>query len=332
MIFTDKRYILLKALKESNSWLSGTELSKSIGITRAGISKHVQALRKMGYEIETQTNKGIRYIASPNKVLPDEIRPLIEENSIVGSKFFFADEIDSTNKKASALAEDGTPDGTVVLAEKQTAGKGRLGRKWESPENTGIYCSVVLRPQLALPETALITFIVAIAISEAIRECCPTLQTQIKWPNDILVNDKKIVGVLTEASAEMQHVNHVIVGFGINVNTYAEHLPPRFIFPASSLAVESKHDVDRVTLAALCLKQLDFWYNCLNNGGADKIVERWKKLSTMIGRAVVVEQINSKIEGTIEGVSKDGALLVKDKNKTHVMYSGDVKYAGVASR
>lgn len=327
MNFTDKRYILLKALKENNSWLSGTELSKSIGMTRAGISKHVQALRKMGYEIETQTNKGIRYITSPNKVLPDELRPLIEENKVVGSKFFFADEIDSTNVKASALAEAGTPDGTVVLAEKQTAGKGRLGRQWESPESRGIYCSVVLRPQLALPETALITFIVAIAISEAIRECCPTLHTQIKWPNDILVNEKKVVGVLTEASAEMQHVNHVIVGFGINVNTSIEHLPQRVIFPASSLAVESNHDVDRMKLAAICLKQLDFWYNCLNNGDADQIVERWKDLSAMKGRAVVVEQVNAKIAGTIEGVSKDGALLVKDENnKTHVIYSGDVKY------
>ncbi len=327
MIFTDKRYILLKALKESSDWLSGTELSKELDISRAAISKHVQVLRKLGYEIDTQTNRGIRYISSPEKVIPDELKPFLTNNTTVGSKFFFSDEIDSTNIKAHSLAEKETENGTVILAERQTAGKGRLGRQWESPETTGIYCSVVLKPQLALPETALITFIAAIAISEAIRQICPTLQTQIKWPNDILVNDKKIVGVLTEASAEMQHVNYIVVGFGINVNIPPEQLPQRVIFPASSLMAESGYIIDRIKLTALCLKQLDFWYNCLEKkDGPEKILKRWHELSSMIGREVTVKQINSDISGTIEGVSKDGALLVKENNTIHTIYSGDVKY------
>jgi BirA family transcriptional regulator, biotin operon repressor / biotin---[acetyl-CoA-carboxylase] ligase len=327
MIFTDKRYILLKALKESSDWLSGTELSKELDISRAAISKHVQVLRKLGYGIDTQTNKGIRYISSPQKVIPDELKPFLINNSTVGSKFFFSDEIDSTNIKAHSLAEKGTENGTVILAERQTDGKGRLGRQWESPEATGIYCSVILKPQLALPETALITFIAAIAILEAIRQICPTLQTQIKWPNDILVNDKKIVGVLTEASAEMQHVNYIVVGFGINVNTPPDKLPERVIFPASSLMTESGCTIDRIKLTALCLKQLDFWYNCLEKkDGPEKILKRWHELSSMIGREVTVKQINSDISGTIEGVSKDGALLVKDNSTIHSIYSGDVKY------
>jgi len=328
MNYNDKRHILLAKLKESSDWLSGTALSKELDISRAAISKHVQALRKLGYTIDTQTNKGIRYISSPDKVIPDELKPFLLNNTVVGSKFFFADEIDSTNVKAHSLAEKGTEDGTVILAEKQTAGKGRLGRQWESPDATGIYCSVILKPKLALPETALITFIVAIAISEAIRECSPTLQTQIKWPNDILVNEKKVVGVLTEASAEMQHVNYIVVGFGINVNTPPEKLPQRVIFPASSLLAESGSKVDRIKLTALCLKQLDFWYNCLQTeNGSEKILKRWRKLSSMTGRKVTVQQVNGEISGTIEGVAKDGALLVKDtQNTIHTIYSGDVKY------
>jgi len=328
MNYNDTRYILLEKLKESSTWLSGTELSKELSITRAAISKHVQALRKLGYTIDTQTNKGIRYISATDKVIPDELKPFLLDNTTVGSKFFFADEIDSTNVKAHSLAEKGTEDGTVILAEKQTAGKGRLGRQWESPDATGIYCSIVLRPQLALPETALITFIAAIAISEAIRECCPTIQTQIKWPNDILVNEKKIVGVLTEASAEMQHVNYVVVGFGINVNTPNKELPKRVIFPASSLLAEHGTTVDRVKLAAHCLKQFDFWYTCLaQKDGTEKIIARWRELSAMTGRKVTIKQVNNDISGTIEGISKDGALLVKDDNNiTHTIYSGDVKY------
>lgn len=324
MNYNDKRYILLQELKKGD-WHSGTDLSKRIGITRAGISKHVQALRRLGYTIETQTNKGIRFCSAPNKVLPDEIKPKLLDNKIIGSDFFYTEKIDSTNIKAAVLAEKGATDGTVVLAEQQTSGKGRLGRRWESPEGSGIYCSIILRPNLALQETSLVTFIAAIAISEAINTLADA-KTQIKWPNDILLNEKKIVGVLTEASAEMQHVNYIILGFGINVNTPKELLPPRIIFPASSMAAEMNKQFDRVEIVSLCLKQFDYWYNKLTEtNGHEQIIERWSELSGMTGRNVRVEQVNNTINGTIEGVSPDGALLVKEKTTIHTIYSGDVK-------
>ena len=214
---------ILKVLKESNSgYVSGEDLSKGLNVTRASVWKHVENLRRIGYEIEAQPHLGYRLVSIPDKLLAHEIKWGLK-TKILGKIIYTYEKVSSTNDRACQIAEEGGEEGTVIVAEQQSKGKGRMGRSWSSPRG-GIYLSVILRPKLIPTEVSKLTLVAALSVAQTIRDTAG-LRALIKWPNDILVGKKKLCGILTELKAEQDMTSFVILGIGINVNTRKSLLP-----------------------------------------------------------------------------------------------------------
>lgn len=308
----------------SGNYVSGEELSKDAGISRAAIWKHVEELRAEGYEIEASPHLGYRLIHVPDRLIPQEVKWHLG-TKIIGRQILSYKKVDSTNDVAYSLAEKGVRDGSIVFAEEQSSGKGRLGRKWISPAKGGIYMSCVLRPAILPNEMARITLMAAVAVAKAIR-FKTGLPAVIKWPNDILVNNKKVCGILTEMKAEQDKVDFVVVGIGLNVNTPAGSLPKG----ASSLKEElsktsSRHDLTRLELAQSILENIEASYVKLEEDGFGIILDEWKHLSMMIGSAVRIVQQNRSFTGQVYDVDSDGALLVRRQTGLiEKVSSGDV--------
>jgi len=239
---------------------------------------------------------------------------------IVGDKILSYAVVDSTNTVALSLAEQGAAEGTAVFSEAQKQGKGRLGRKWSSPKHTGIYLSLILRPDIAVRKAALITLLAAASCAEAIRKVTG-LRALIRGPNDILVNHKKVSGILTEMQAEGAKVKFIILGIGINVNTPLNKLPS----VASSLKVEAQNEFSRLELAQELLRKLDQHYAAFQDQGGVEIIRLWRNLSAFCGKRVKASFADKTIEGLAQGIDKQGALIVRLDNgfKQHVM-AGDV--------
>src|SRR3989338_9192858 len=214
---------ILEALKKTEGHLSGEELSENLKVSRAAVWKYIQELRGLGYDIIAVPHLGYKINGCPDKLFPGEIQFNLH-TKILGKKIIHYDSISSTMDEAFRLGSEGTPEGTVVVSETQTKGRGRLGRSWMSPKGKGIYCSLILRPDFAPNEVARLTLLCAVALSEAIKDVCG-ITAYIKWPNDLLVNYKKVAGILTELSAETDRVKFVVIGIGLNVNTLKSHLP-----------------------------------------------------------------------------------------------------------
>ena len=322
----NKRSSILHLLRSGDTWISSNTLCRELDISRAAISKHVKSLRQLGYLIKTAPNRGYRFISAPDLLLPDEVLPLCSSSTMGKAQYHHHRTITSTNSEARSLAEAGCPEGTLVVAETQTAGKGRKGREWVSPQNSGIYASLVLRPYLPLEDTPLLTLMTAVVTAEAIIEATGITPT-IKWPNDILVNGRKTAGILTEVSSEIDSVEYALIGIGINVNTPVKALPKRPIFPASSLAVESGASQSRTELLAKWLGIFELEYLKLIGGSRTQLLNHWKSLSDIIGRQVTINRINETITGTITDIDSDGALRLKTKGgKIRKVLSGDIKY------
>src|SRR3989338_3167992 len=231
---------IIHYLKTAEGYLSGEEISRHLKISRAGIWKYMQELRRAGYEIIAVPHLGYRLLSSPDKLIPAEIQSGLK-TKILGQRVEYFDSIASTMDAAFQLGVEGAAEGTVVCAESQTKGKGRLGRSWVSPKAKGIYMSVILRPSLPPTDVAQLTLLSAVALCEAIERCCQ-IPVKIKWPNDILVGNRKIAGILTELSAEMDRVRFVAIGIGVNVNTTASQLPPQ----ATSVKIEADRKSTRL--------------------------------------------------------------------------------------
>jgi BirA family transcriptional regulator, biotin operon repressor / biotin---[acetyl-CoA-carboxylase] ligase len=322
----NSRSSILHKLRSTDDWLTGDTLSENLNISRAAVSKHVRALRQLGYEIETAPNRGYCLKSAPDLLLADEVQPLAKSKTIgqTGYKYFAT--VGSTNTEARRLAEKGAPEGTIVIAEEQTAGKGRKGRDWVSPKQTGIYATLILRPTLPIEDTPLLTLLAAVATCEAIVTSTGIPPT-IKWPNDILMNGKKVAGILTEVSSEVDRVEFALIGMGLNVNTPAEALPERMIFPASSLAAETGTPVKRTALLACWLEEIETEYAQLIAGNRNALLDHWKALSGIMGRRVRIQRVHDSISGTIEDIDSDGALLLitPDGESLRVL-SGDVSF------
>jgi BirA family biotin operon repressor/biotin-[acetyl-CoA-carboxylase] ligase len=302
---------ILKVLRlNTDSYVSSEELCKMAGISRAAIWKHMEKLRDEGYEIEASPHLGYKLIDIPDSLIPAEIKWGLKTKTL-GREVISYKRIDSTNDAAYALAEKGVKEGTVVLAEEQAKGKGRLGRGWVSPANSGIYLSAILRPDITPSEIPKITLLAAVAVAEAIRDFSG-LPAMIKWPNDILVNGKKVCGILTEMKAEQDSAAFVIVGIGVNVNTSSGQLPKN----ASSLKEElkkmgQKDMLSRVTLTRKMLEELDRYYVLLKREGFSPIIEAWKDLSAMLGSRVKVSLQDSEFEAMVHDLDPDGSLVVR---------------------
>lgn len=292
-----------------DGFLSGEELSAILNVSRTAVWKHIKSLKELGYRIDAIPSRGYRLTASPDILLPAEISAGLRTKKI-GSDIICFRDTDSTNAIAFRLAEDGAPEGTVVLADSQTKGKGRLGRLWASPPKVNLYCSIILRPPILPMKASQLTFLSSVAVARSVLKTSP-LKPQIKWPNDILINGMKVAGLLNEMSAETEKVNFVILGVGVNINMRREQFPADLRHPASSLFLESGVEVNRNAFIRAFLEELDALYEAYLLEGYPAIRREWLALCNIIGKRVRVSFQESETTGIVTGIDDYGALLLE---------------------
>lgn len=320
-------YRILELLRRQEGFLSGEDIGRELSITRAAVWKGIKKLREEGYEIEAVTNRGYRLTNPETMYNKRELEQGLKTKTM-GQSIYFYEETDTTNNRARELALEGAPEGTLVVAEKQTAGRGRRGKVWESPLGTGIWMSLVLRPQIAPAEASVLTLLCGLATAEAI-EAETGLSAGIKWPNDILINGKKAVGILTEMDCEMSEVHFVIPGIGINVNTAS--FPPEIAEIATSLYLECGKTVSRRRLVHKVLERLEEHYETfLRTGSFAAMLEDYRKHCITLGKEVHVLGREPFFAEALD-ITPEGELLVRraDKGKEEVVFSGEVSIRGV---
>lgn len=315
-----KEEILLRLRQGSR--ISGEELAHTFGVTRTAIWKHINELRAEGYEIDSSPSKGYLLLSTPDIPSPTEIKSGLRTHTI-GKEIRFFPELPSTQDEARALAMQGAPEGTVVIAETQTAGRGRIGRSWAAPAG-GIYLSIILRPTIAPPEALRFPLIAGVAVSQTI-ERVTRLSARLKWPNDVLINGRKVAGILTEMNAEMDRINFIIVGIGINVNTPPENLPAELRETAAVLSIEAGRTISRVKLVQTLLTEFELLYDEFRKEGFEPIRRRWKALSETLGTMVTVTFADQQVHGRAFDIDPDGALLIQKWNgNLERVVAGDV--------
>lgn len=320
-------YRILELLRRQEGFLSGEDIGRELSITRAAVWKGIKKLREEGYEIEAVTNRGYRLTNPETMYNKRELEQGLKTKTM-GQSIYFYEETDTTNNRARELALEGAPEGTLVVAEKQTAGRGRRGKVWESPLGTGIWMSLVLRPQIMPAEASVLTLLCGLATAEAI-EAETGLSAGIKWPNDILINGKKAVGILTEMDCEMSEVHFVIPGIGINVNTAS--FPPEIAEIATSLYLECGKTVSRRRLVHKVLERLEEHYETfLRTGSFAAMLEDYRKLCITLGKEVHVLGREPFFAEALD-ITPEGELLVRraDNGKEEVVFSGEVSIRGV---
>lgn len=314
---------ILELLRQGAAgYLSGEEVSRRLNVSRTAVWKHIQALKADGYDIEAHSRLGYRLCAAPDLLLPEEIGPWLT-TKYIGRQIVYLPSVVSTNTEAKRLAADGCPEGQIVIAEEQTGGKGRLSRGWFSPQGKGIWLSLVLRPPFSPQEAPKCTMLAAVAVNRAIRRVTG-VACGIKWPNDILYEDKKLVGILTEMTAEMDAINYVVIGMGINVNIAAEEFPPDLHAIATSLAMAAGHPLSRLQLLAAILEELEQAYQMSIDKGFAPVLDAWRGESVTLGRMVDVFGQGRKFAGLATDIAADGALLVETPDGLERVVAGDV--------
>lgn len=308
--------------RHPGEFVSGEEISGCLGVSRTAVWKHIRELRSSGYNIAAHSRRGYSLVEIPDKLLPEEIKARIS-TKIIGTKIAYCDDVTSTNNEAKALAAEGYPEGTVVVAEAQNLGRGRMARGWFSPWGKGIWMSVILRPQFRPQDAPKCTLMAAVAVNKAIRQVAG-IGCGIKWPNDILYEGRKLVGILTEMSAEMDAINYIVIGIGINVNIAQAEFPTELNDIATSVLAASGKQIDRLELLKVILKQLEDAYQEVSTNGFDGILDEWRKQSVTLGQVVDVIGFNNKFSGTAINIDDDGALLVRTDERLEKVLAGDV--------
>jgi BirA family transcriptional regulator, biotin operon repressor / biotin---[acetyl-CoA-carboxylase] ligase len=321
---TDRRVAALVTLLSDNATIviSGARIAREIGVSRSTVWRWVEQLRKLGVHVKGQRSTGYFLEKVSDIITPELLRKRLKGN-LFGKRFFHFFKIDSTNRVAMELGYAGEPEGTLVLAEEQTAGHGRAGRTWHSERGTGLYFTLLLRPRLAPAQAPLLTMLAGLSAHAAIQGLTG-LTPELKWPNDLLVNGKKVGGILTEMHAEPSVVRFVIVGIGINVNQ--EKFPLELASIATSLRRESGKMNYRLELLVRLLTQFESDYNRFLREGPSFVVERFQSVSNFAkGRRVRVETGAESYVGTTAGLSPEGLLLVaKDNGAVLTVIAGDV--------
>lgn len=314
-------------LAGDDKFISGESLSRQLGVSRAAVWKHITALRQVGYNIEAVPSRGYQLLSRPDLLLPEVVQTGLKSEIIARQVEFYA-ELDSTNQRAQELGEQGALEGSVVIAETQTAGRGRMGRSWSSPAGVNLYTSILLRPQLLPLQASQLTFMSAVAVARSI-EAVAGVSVNVKWPNDILLNGKKVAGLLNEISAEMEGIHYVVLGIGVNLNMRADQFPADLRYPATSLLLATGKAVDRVAFAQQLYHQLDGLYRLLNSSGFAPIRIAWEALFDMLGSRVNVDCGQQQFAGVVDGIAEDGALLLRlADGKQQQIYAGDVTPLG----
>lgn len=304
--------------------VSGTRIAEELGTSRSEVWRAVQHLRELGVRIAGHPATGYQLEAVPDLLLPDILRPLLQ-GTIFSDRIHHYFRLGSTNSAAMQAAAEGEPEGAVFLAEHQTAGRGRGGHSWESPQSAGIYCSIVLRPALAPGDTLLLSLVAGIAVAQAIEQATG-LHPDLRWPNDVLLDGRKVCGILTEMNAEPTRVRYVVVGIGINVNQ--AEFPAELSAMATSLRLESGREWWRVELAAALLKSLDSEYRPFNSGARvarPAIVQRFQERSSFARSRHVHVDEDGGYEGVTEGLDERGFLQVRTDRGLRTVLSGTVR-------
>lgn len=318
---------ILRLLKENDTYISGQQLCEQFQVSRTAIWKVIDQLKKEGYQIEAVRNKGYRLIESPDVMSKAEIDSLVD-TKWAGKNVIYYDETDSTNNRAKEAGNNKEPHGTLFVADMQMAGKGRRGRVWKSPSGSSIYMTILLYPDIPPVKAPQLTLIMAIAVAEGIREVTG-LETKIKWPNDIVVNGKKICGILTEMSTEIDYINHVVIGIGINVNM--ESFPEDIAKTATSLRIEAGKEFRRFELIATIMEHFEKAYEAVCEAGSlEPIMEDYNRLLVNCGRRVRVLEPEHEYDALALGIDKTGELQVEcEDGSRKSVFAGEVSVRGI---
>ena len=319
------RKTIVEMLKRAgDNFVSGESIAGELKISRTAVWKHIQKLRDNGYEILSRERCGYKLKDAPDLLLPSEIQIGLD-TQIVGAEMHYQPSVDSTNHVAKALAYHGAPDGTIVVAEEQTGGKGRRERSFYSPRGKGIWFSVVLRPKILPKDAPKLTLMVAVAVAEALNRF--NLKLGIKWPNDLLFDGRKIVGILTEMTGEIGRIAYVVVGVGINVNIARDEFPEELQAVAASLSEMSGEELSRVKILRAVLEEIDKLYREVNENGFGEILKLWRKHNITLGkkvRVIAAVEGGENFDGTAVDLNGDGALVVETADGLRTVYAGDV--------
>jgi len=324
------KYRILEELKASNGQVvSGEEISRKLGISRTAVWKHISKLRSEGYTIESQTNSGYKLVGSPDILSASELEPLLH-TVFMGRNVIYLDSTDSTNTYAKKAAEEPFKEGTVIIADEQTAGRGRLGRHWVATKGKGIWMSIILKPDILPSDAPKLTIAAALAVVKALSSCCQ-LDTRVKWPNDIVSGGKKLCGILTEMSAEADEIKYVIVGIGINANMEVCDFGPEVSNTATSISIESGKTFSRKAVAASVLYEFEELYKAfVEEGSIRHFLDEYKRKSAVLGKEIRVISKKEEIIGRAVDISREGQLVVKlaDGSVREIM-SGEVSVRGL---
>ncbi len=318
---------ILRILRNASDHVSGQELCEKLGVSRTAVWKTINKLKDEGYEIEAVQNKGYRIVTYPDVVTESEIMSRLT-TKWAGQQVLYFDETDSTNNQAKLAAENGALHGTLAVAEQQSAGKGRRGRSWSSPRGTGIFMSLLLKPDLRPEYASMLTLVAALSVSRALEEVTE-LTPMIKWPNDLVVNKKKVTGILTEMSAELEQIYYVVIGIGINVNM--EELPAEIKETATSLCMEAGRKFSRSALIAAFLKNFEADFEKFEKtSDLSILIEEYNQRLINRGNIVRVLDPAGEYTGKAIGINEMGGLLVeREDHSIQVITSGEVSVRGV---
>jgi BirA family biotin operon repressor/biotin-[acetyl-CoA-carboxylase] ligase len=318
------KYQVLQMLRKSQGDpISGEEISRQLGVSRTAVWKHIASLRQEGHQIISKPKVGYALVNSLDLLYPLEIMHHLDEDAF-GCKIIYRAETGSTNNLAKEEADWGAPHGTAVIAERQLAGKGRRGKGWSSDTNKGIWMSLILRPDFSPQLAPRLTFVAAVAVIRAVEKITG-IKLELKWPNDVYCRGKKVAGILTEMKAELDLIDYVVIGIGLNVNQRAEDFNQELKEIATSLEIIAEKKVNRQELVVGILKEFTFWYKLFGCDGFAPVLKEWKEWDITIGKQVIVTEQTRQYPGVAKGIDEEGNLLVEDDlGKTHRIYSGEV--------
>ena len=318
---------ILRLLRSADGYISGQELCNRFGVSRTAVWKAINQLKEAGYEIEAQQNKGYRLMAAPDLMTEAEIKSLMHTEWVAKEVLYF-DTIDSTNTKAQELAEKGYQSGTLVVADKQESGKGRRGRSWVSPSGTGIFMTLMIKPDINPNNASMLTLVAALAVAKAITSVTGE-EALIKWPNDIVVNGKKVCGILTEMNAQFDYINHIVVGIGINVHN--ESFPEEISQMASSLMIEAGGKrFHRAQIIAETMSYFEQYYDTfLKTQDLSALVREYDELLVNMNKAVRVLDPKEPFDGKAMGITSKGELIVDTWESRKLVSSGEVSVRGI---
>ena len=318
---------ILRALRETDSYVSGQELCRKLGVSRTAVWKNIRSLQEDGYEIEAVTNRGYRLAGVPDTIAEEEVASRLQTERM-GRQIRYFSRIDSTNQYAKRIAEEGAPDGTLIIADEQTAGKGRSGRTWVTPPAEAIAFTLLLRPKLSPDRISMVTLVMGLAVTNAVNSLYD-VSAGIKWPNDVVIKGRKLCGILTEMSAEVRQVNYIVIGVGINANLTS--FPEEIREIATSLKLELGRDINRAELIARVMAEFERLYAEFEaQGDLGAVMQEYNELCLNAGSKVRVLDPNGEYTGTSRGINSMGELLVETEDgKMQEVYAGEVSVRGI---